>query len=838
MALYNLVRVHSSTRGTGTLTLGSAVTGWLDFSDVANGAVTYTIRNGSQTEIGHGTYNSSTRTLARTTILKSTNNDAAINIDDDCEVALTIAKEDFEAVQPLDATLTSLAALGTAADKIAYTTAVDTWAETTLTSFGRSLIDDANAAAARTTLGLGTMAVEPEVNYYTTTEVDTLLTNYQPLDADLTALAGVVTQAYGRSLLTSANEAAFKALVNLEIGVDVQAYDAELAALAGLVSAADQLPYFTGLGTASLATFTAFARTLVDDADAATARTTLGADDSNNVNFLQAGTGAVSRTVRSKLRDVVCVKDFGTTGDGVADDTAKIQAALNSGAKVVHLVPGENYKISSGLTVPAGVFIEGNQGTLTASAHIFLLNFVNGGGIKNAIMTGPGGAAYTANSSAIYCSGTNNAPAAPTYVTGPTVENCTISGFGQYGVFLSYVRKAKIIGNRISVVGYAGIGGVSCEDVIVDGNTIYDITAGSVGGDSYGVFLDRNNGTSETAEPRSYRCIVTNNLFKNIVTTSVGNGHAIDTHGGVDFLIDGNTINECEGGIYLTASSISGNQALGCIRCVVSNNVIYSTLFKRSAILLYGARTGSTVAEHATDCVVSGNVIQGHGALNASDSAAILLSATKNCAVTGNVIREAGGNSICLDFQNLGVNISGNQFTDPKSTTWTAVSCIYIVGNDNKGYIGGNTYRFVDSGVGTYVAINSVRINAALTGLDLDFGRSGFEGIASGRLAFTALTTTGVHYYGLATVAGNSTISVLNGGADGITDVTIDRMPYTPKILISLRYPYNQGGKFPILGIDHTGVAPGPTNFRIYAKPADGTTWTASGSIEFDWVAL
>jgi hypothetical protein len=54
--------------------------------------------------------------------------------------------------QPLDATLTSLASLGTATDKFAYTTGVDTWAEATISTFGRSLIDDADAAAAATTL--------------------------------------------------------------------------------------------------------------------------------------------------------------------------------------------------------------------------------------------------------------------------------------------------------------------------------------------------------------------------------------------------------------------------------------------------------------------------------------------------------------------------------------------------------------------------------------------------------------------------------------------------------------------------------------------------------------
>ena len=60
--------------------------------------------------------------------------------------------------QPLDATLTALAGLATGANQLAYSTGTDTFAQTTLSAYIRTLLDDADAATARGTLLLGTMA--------------------------------------------------------------------------------------------------------------------------------------------------------------------------------------------------------------------------------------------------------------------------------------------------------------------------------------------------------------------------------------------------------------------------------------------------------------------------------------------------------------------------------------------------------------------------------------------------------------------------------------------------------------------------------------------------------
>lgn len=104
--LANLARMTTSTTGTGTITLGSAVDGFLAFADELSSGdvITYAIEDGNQREIGQGTFTISgaTHTLTRSTVYASTQGGSQISLSGSAQVFVTPAKQDLDNVMTDD----------------------------------------------------------------------------------------------------------------------------------------------------------------------------------------------------------------------------------------------------------------------------------------------------------------------------------------------------------------------------------------------------------------------------------------------------------------------------------------------------------------------------------------------------------------------------------------------------------------------------------------------------------------------------------------------------------------------------------------------------------------
>jgi hypothetical protein len=201
-------------------------------------------------------------------------------------------------------------------------------------------------------VGLGNVDNTSDTNKPISTATQTALDAKQPLDAELTLLASlaettnnVIQSVSGAwASRTPAQLKATLALVKGDVGLGnvdntsdaakpvstatqtaldaKQPLDSELTALAGLTSAADRVPYFTGLGVAALATFTAYGRSVVAAANAAAVKTLLALTKADvglgNVDNTSDANKPVSTAQQTELNGKVNKSGDVMTGELVA----------------------------------------------------------------------------------------------------------------------------------------------------------------------------------------------------------------------------------------------------------------------------------------------------------------------------------------------------------------------------------------------------------------------------------------------------------------------------------------------------------------------------------------
>jgi polygalacturonase len=385
------------------------------------------------------------------------------------------------------------------------------------------------------------------------------------------------------------------------------------------------------------------------------------------ISYTLTAPGAVAQTVQTRLEQYVSVKDFGAVGDGVADDTAAIQTALDSGAKVIYF-PSGSYGLSADVNVTnSGQTLSGYGAeiiALSAGVGGFTLGFDGTAFLKTNDISIVGFTFTGANTSVSTPSGaiTVYPPTTNPYVEGGgcsyiSVSDCKFTGF-TFGVIATAADNIRVtncgfeglVFHPSLVAGGYGVLAQTCFDVLVSNNTFT-----GAAGDRHAVYISKN--ASRPVGPNNVckRVVVSNNIVDwTNVDDITGFESCLTFRGTYDLTVTGNILKNGYGAIDYVVTDGAGENI------VIGNNVMHvrsAGVSSRAGVTFFGSVPSGFVAKNVT---ISNNAIYLYG----PKAYGLVPFFSDNLNITGNTIRSEAAASDCLGivFQNnnnvvLGSNI-------------------------------------------------------------------------------------------------------------------------------------------------------------------------------------
>jgi len=440
----------------------------------------------------------------------------------------------------------------------------------------------------------------------------------------------------------------------------------------------------------------------INGPDQATLAALAASNGSSLIGYSPGGTGTVTTTVQSKLRQTVSVKDYGAVGNGVANDTTAIQNTISavgaSGGGAVYF-PAGTYKITSKLTInDNAVFLvgAGRQASILAPAamatdHIYF-NAVSDGGLSNmaiipsAAQTGTTASINIYNShnvvldnflifgncqTGVLCDG--GVDQFLTTVSNFEISNCAINGI-QVGTAANFAQDTLITGG-ITAGCYDGILLVHCSGVYVTNCDLLSST---------------NAGLATFPATSKY---VTACLFTGVLadSTTVGSGFAFADNGGK--VTDINMVN-CWAASNKLHGVICGAQ---CDGILISGSRIINN--QQNGIFLQGGRNYTITGNQ-----IGMNSMQGSALFNGIAVAANISHFTIESNFIGGPLGRIG--VLASNFQNYGVFIAAG-----------TSNFFSVLGNNLTGNVTG---ALLNGGTGTtYFVTNNLGASGGTGGVSL-----------------------------------------------------------------------------------------------------------------------